>query len=244
MLNKNSNFSPLIFALILVVGIWLGKSLSFGDFSKSEVNKFNLVLEQLEEAYVDSINKDELIEKAVANLLKELDPHSYYIKAKDLSAINEPMEGSFDGIGVEFNLLDDTILVVAPISGGPSQRVGIQSGDKIVSVDGEVIAGTGLENEDVFRLLRGKSGTKVTVGVLRRGEDNLIDFVITRDKIPIYSVDVSYMIDEETAYIKINRFSANTYEEFVGASEKLLNLGMKNLSLTSEITLADTSVLL
>ena len=151
MLNKNSNFSPLVFALILVVGIWLGKSLSFGDFSKSEVNKFNLVLEQLEEAYVDSINKDELIEKAVANLLKELDPHSYYIKAKDLSAINEPMEGSFDGIGVEFNLLDDTILVVAPISGGPSQRVGIQSGDKIVSVDGEVIAGTGLENEDVFR---------------------------------------------------------------------------------------------
>jgi carboxyl-terminal processing protease len=102
-------------------------------------------------------------------LLKELDPHSYYIKAKDLSAINEPMEGSFDGIGVEFNLLDDTILVVAPISGGPSQRVGIQSGDKIVSVDGEVIAGTGLENEDVFKLLRGKSGTKVTVGVLRRG---------------------------------------------------------------------------
>ena len=231
MLNKNSNFSPLIFALILVVGIWLGKSLSFGDFSKSEVNKFNLVLEQLEEAYVDSINKDELIEKAVANLLKELDPHSYYIKAKDLSAINEPMEGSFDGIGVEFNLLDDTILVVAPISGGPSQRVGIQSGDKIVSVDGEVIAGTGLENEDVFKLLRGKSGTKVTVGVLRRGEDTLIDFEITRDKIPIYSVDVSYMIDEETAYIKINRFSANTYEEFVSASEKLLNLGMKKLIL-------------
>ncbi|MBL6872656.1 MAG: S41 family peptidase [Flavobacteriales bacterium] len=231
MLNKTSNFSPIIFALILVIGIWLGKSLSFGDFSKSEVNKFNLILDQLEEAYVDSIDREELIEKAVTNLLKELDPHSYYIKAKDFSAINEPMEGSFDGIGVEFNLLDDTILVVAPISGGPSQRVGIQSGDKIVSVDGEVIAGTDLENEDVFKLLRGKSGTKVTVGVLRRGEDNLIDFEITRDKIPIYSVDVSYMIDDETAYIKINRFSANTYEEFVSASEKLLDLGMKKLIL-------------
>jgi len=231
MLNKNSNFSPLVLALILVVGIWLGKSLSFGDFKKGEVNKFNLVLEQLEEAYVDSIDKDELIEKAVTNLLKELDPHSYYIEAKDLSAINEPMEGSFDGIGVEFNLLDDTILVVAPISGGPSQRVGIRSGDKIVSVDGDTIAGTRLENEDVFKLLRGKSGTKVTVGILRKGENNLIDFEITRDKIPIYSVDVSYMIDDETAYLKINRFSANTYEEFVSASEKLLNLGMKKLIL-------------
>ena len=231
MLNKNSNFSPLVLALILVVGIWIGKSLSFGDFKKGEVNKFNLVLEQLEEAYVDSIDKDELIEKAVTNLLKELDPHSYYIEAKDLSAINEPMEGSFDGIGVEFNLLDDTILVVAPISGGPSQRVGIRSGDKIVSVDGDTIAGTGLENEDVFKLLRGKSGTKVTVGILRKGENNLIDFEITRDKIPIYSVDVSYMIDDETAYLKINRFSANTYEEFVSASEKLLNLGMKKLIL-------------
>jgi len=231
MLNKNSNFSPLVLALILAVGIWLGKSLSFGDFKKGEVNKFNLVLEQLEEAYVDSIDKDELIEKAVTNLLKELDPHSYYIEAKDLSAINEPMEGSFDGIGVEFNLLDDTILVVAPISGGPSQRVGIRSGDKIVSVDGDTIAGTGLENEDVFKLLRGKSGTKVTVGILRKGENNLIDFEITRDKIPIYSVDVSYMIDDETAYLKINRFSANTYEEFVSASEKLLNLGMKKLIL-------------
>lgn len=231
MLNKNSNFSPLVLALILVVGIWLGKSLGFGDFKKGEVNKFNLVLEQLEEAYVDSIDKDELIEKAVTNLLKELDPHSYYIEAKDLSAINEPMEGSFDGIGVEFNLLDDTILVVAPISGGPSQRVGIRSGDKIVSVDGDTIAGTGLENEDVFKLLRGKSGTKVTVGILRKGENNLIDFEITRDKIPIYSVDVSYMIDDETAYLKINRFSANTYEEFVSASEKLLNLGMKKLIL-------------
>lgn len=205
--------------------------MSFGDFKKGEVNKFNLVLEQLEEAYVDSIDKDELIEKAVTNLLKELDPHSYYIEAKDLSAINEPMEGSFDGVGVEFNLLDDTILVVAPISGGPSQRVGIRSGDKIVSVDGDTIAGTGLENEDVFKLLRGKSGTKVTVGILRKGENNLIDFEITRDKIPIYSVDVSYMIDDETAYLKINRFSANTYEEFVSASEKLLNLGMKKLIL-------------
>mgnify|MGYP005684262819 FL=1 len=140
MLNKKSHFSPILFALILIIGIYLGKSLNFNTFHQGEFNKFNLVLSQLEEAYVDSIDREELIEKAVTNLLEELDPHSYYIKAKDLSAVNEPMEGSFDGIGVEFNLLDDTILVVAPISGGPSQSVGILSGDKIICVNGDTIA--------------------------------------------------------------------------------------------------------
>tara|TARA_B100000497_G_C7691155_1_gene420287 strand:- start:1845 stop:3419 length:1575 start_codon:yes stop_codon:yes gene_type:complete len=231
MLNKKSHFSPLIFSLILIVGIYLGKLLNFESFQQNDLNKFNLVLSQLEEAYVDSIDREELIEKAVSNLLKELDPHSYYIKAKDLSSVNEPMEGSFDGIGVEFNLLDDTILVVAPISGGPSQSVGILSGDKIVSVNGDTIAGTGLENEDVFDLLRGKRGTKVSVGILRKGHKGLLDFEITRDKIPIYSVDVSYMIDDKTGYIKVNRFAANTYEEFMDASKKLLKSGMEKLVL-------------
>ena len=231
MLNKKSHFSPIVFALILILGIYLGKSLNFDNFQHNEFNKFNLVLSQLEEAYVDSIDREELIEKAVTNLLEELDPHSYYIKAKDLSAVNEPMEGSFDGIGVEFNLLDDTILVVAPISGGPSQSVGILSGDKIVSVNGDTIAGTGLENEDVFKLLRGKRGTKVSVGILRKGEQELLDFEITRDKIPIFSVDVSYMISDDMGYIKINRFAANTYAEFIEAVQKLLDQGMQKLVL-------------
>ena len=231
MLNKKSDFSPIVFALILVFGILLGKNLNFETFHSNDLNKFNLVLSQLEEAYVDSINKEDLIEEAVTNLLKNLDPHSYYIKAKDLPSINEPMEGSFDGIGVEFNLIKDTILVVAPISGGPSQSVGIFSGDKIISVNGETIAGTGLKNEDVFKLLRGKRGTKVNVGILRKGYRELLEFEITRDKIPIYSVDVSYMIDPELGYIKINRFAANTYKEFINASKKLLDNGMKKLVL-------------
>ena len=141
------------------------------------------------------------------------------------------MEGSFDGIGVEFNLIKDTILVVAPISGGPSQSVGVFSGDKIISVNGDTIAGTGLKNEDVFKLLRGKRGTKVNVGILRKGHRELLDFEITRDKIPIYSVDVSYMISPELGYIKINRFAANTYKEFINASKKLLGNGMKKLVL-------------
>ena len=231
MLNKKSDFSPIVFALILVFGFFLGKHLNFSIFQGNDLNKFNLVLSQLEDSYVDSINKDELIEKAVTNLLKDLDPHSYYIKAKDLSAINEPMEGSFDGIGVEFNLTKDTILVVAPISGGPSQSVGVFSGDKIISVNGDTIAGTGLKNEDVFKLLRGKRGTKVNIGILRKGHRELLDFEITRDKIPIYSVDVSYMISPELGYIKINRFAANTHKEFINASKKLLGNGMKKLVL-------------
>ena len=149
MLNKKSDFSPIVFALILVFGILLGKNLNFETFHSNDLNKFNLVLSQLEEAYVDSINKDDLIEEAVTNLLKNLDPHSYYIKAKDLPSINEPMEGSFDGIGVEFNLTKDTILVVAPISGGPSQSVGIFSGDKI-TVEGKI---SDIENHENFLII-------------------------------------------------------------------------------------------
>lgn len=231
-MRKESHFSPIVFALILIAGIWLGNTLNFSNNTESpESNKFNLILHQLEELYVDSLQKEELVEKAVEHLLTELDPHSSYIPAKELEALNEPMEGSFDGIGVEFNLKDDTILVVAPISGGPSQRVGIQAGDKIISVDGEVIAGTNLSNQKVFDLLRGERGTKVVVSILRAGEDELIDFDITRGKIPIHSVDVSYMVDHELGYIKVNRFSATTYKEFKTASEELLNEGMQKLLL-------------
>lgn len=231
MFSEKSHLSPILFALLLIVGIFLGKNLTFKEVQHQDFNKFNLVLSQLEKTYVDSIDRDELIEKAVTNLLKELDPHSYYIRAKDLSAINEPMEGSFDGIGIEFNLIDDTILVVAPISGGPSQSVGVLSGDKIISVDNDTIAGTGLKNEDVIKLLRGKKGTKVSVGVLRKKGEDLLDFEITRDEIPIYSIDVSYMINNKTGYIKINRFAANTYQEFLTASKKLIDGGMDNLIL-------------
>ena len=230
-MHKESHFSPIIFALILIAGIWLGYSLKFSSNNNTENNKFNLILHQLEALYVDSLEKNALVEKAVENLLTELDPHSSYIPAKDLEAINEPMQGSFDGIGVEFNLKDDTILVVAPISGGPSERVGIRSGDKIVNVDGEVIAGTDLTNQKVFDLLRGERGTEVVVGVLRVGEKELINFKIKRGKIPLHSIDVAYMVDHELGYIKVNRFSATTYEEFKKASDELLNEGMQKLLL-------------
>ncbi len=231
-MRKENHFSPIIFALILITGVWLGYSLNFSSNNNApESNKFNLILHQLEALYVDSLEKDALVEKAVENLLTELDPHSSYIPAKDLEAINEPMEGSFDGIGVKFNLKDDTILVVAPISGGPSERVGIRAGDKIVRVDGEVIAGTDLTNQKVFDLLRGERGSKVVLGVFRGGEKELVEFDITRGKIPIHSIDLAYMVDHELGYIKVNRFSATTYEEFKKASDELLNKGMQKLLL-------------
>jgi carboxyl-terminal processing protease len=228
-MNKNSTYSPIVFALVLIAGILLGDIFLKDNSISQNPNKLDLLLDQLDEIYVDSIDKDELTEQAVQYLLEELDPHSSYIPAKDLAAINEPMEGSFDGIGIEFNLQKDTILVVAPISGGPSQMVGIQSGDKIVTVNGDTIAGTGLTNDAVFKLLRGKKGTKVKLGILRNNQ--IIDFELSRDKIPIYSVDVSYMVNSSTGYIKINRFSATTYQEFRDASKKLLKLGMKELIL-------------
>ena len=228
-MNKNSTYSPIVFSLVLAVGILIGNVFFKGTSQNQSPNKFDLLLNQLDEIYVDSIDKNDLAEQAVQFVLKELDPHSNYIPAQDLAGVNEPMEGSFDGIGIEFNLQNDTILVVSPISGGPSQAVGIQSGDKIIIVDSDTIAGTSLTNERVFKLLRGKKGSKVELGILRNSE--ILDFEITRDKIPIYSVDVSYMVNSEVGYIKINRFSATTYQEFRDASKKLLLAGMQELIL-------------
>ena len=228
-MNKDSTYSPIVFSFVLLVGIFIGDFFFNGKNAVQNPNKFDLLLDQLDEIYVDSIDKDELTEQAVQFLIKELDPHSNYIPAQDLAAVNEPMQGSFDGIGIEFNLQKDTILVVAPISGGPSQMVGIQSGDKIIIVDDDTIAGTELTNEKVFKLLRGEKGTKVKLGILRNNQ--IIDFELNRDKIPIYSVDVSYMIDAKTGYIKVNRFSSTTYKEFREASKKLLKSGMKKLVL-------------
>ncbi|MBN2214974.1 MAG: S41 family peptidase [Bacteroidales bacterium] len=184
--------------------------------------KFGQMLEWLSEYYVDSVNEETMVEKAIIHLLKELDPHSSYLTKEEVKEMNEPLQGNFEGIGISFNILNDTIFVISPISGGPSERVGILAGDRIVRVDGENVAGTGITNNDVFSLLRGKKGTKVTVTVLRRNVDELLDFEIIRDKIPIFSVDASYKIKDEIGYIKVNRFSMTTMDEFRTALEKLL----------------------
>ncbi|MBN2487313.1 MAG: S41 family peptidase [Bacteroidales bacterium] len=193
--------------------------------------KFARFIDYLDSYYVDSINAEAIVDGAIVNILGELDPHSTYIPADELKKMREPLEGNFEGIGIQFNILKDTIYVVDPIQGGPSQSVGIMAGDKIIMVDDVPVAGIGITNDGVFKLLRGKKGTKVKVSVLRKGNKKLLDFTITRDKIPIFSIDAAYMIDKNTGYIKILRFSATTTEEFKVAAAKLRGQGAENLVL-------------
>jgi carboxyl-terminal processing protease len=177
----------------------------------------------VEAKYVDDVNRDELIENAINEILKELDPHSNYIPAKELREVNEQLDGNFIGIGIEFMMLDDTVVVIAALAGGPSEAVGIQTGDKIVQVADTTIAGVNMDIKDIVNLLRGESGSEVEIGIKRQGLENIKNYTITRDKIPVYSVDVAYMLDDKTGYIKVNRFSATTYEEFMKGLEDLVD---------------------
>jgi len=240
--NKNSNpFLPLFFALVLVVGIFIGIKLNRNSqqsqllemFSNETHagNKLDELLDYVIREYVDTLDRDSLTDQTIETLVGNLDPHSAYIPASDLQATNEPLNGNFEGIGVEFNILRDTIYVVTAIPGGPSEKAGIKSGDKIIFVDGKKVAGIGITNDMVFKNLKGKGGTIVKIGVLRFGTNNIEYFKITRGKIPIFSVDASYMMTNETGFIKISRFASTTYKEFSDALQKLQNHGMKKLIL-------------
>jgi carboxyl-terminal processing protease len=165
------------------------------------------------------------------HLLSELDPHSVYISKEEVDKMNEPLQGNFEGIGISFNIFKDTLLVTSIIPGGPSEKVGLRAGDRIVEVDGKNIAGTGIKNSDVMEMLRGDKGTTVEISVLRRNHNELLDFTIIRDKIPIFSLDASFMLDDETGYIKLNKFSATTTEEFTNAMLELKKQNLQNLIL-------------
>jgi len=188
---------------------------------QASMMKYGRLLQLIESNYVDTTNIEDLTEKAIVELLSQLDPHSVYISKEEVEKMNEPLQGSFEGIGISFNIFKDTLLVVATIPGGPSEKVGLQAGDRIIQVDDKEIAGIGIENSDVFEMLRGDKGTRVNLKVLRNGQKELMDFRIIRDKIPIYSLDASYMINDETGYIKLNRFSATTTDEFSDAIKTL-----------------------
>lgn len=181
--------------------------------------------------YVDSLNADKTVENAINGMLKQLDPHSVYIPAKRVDEETQKLASEFEGIGVQFNLLNDTIMVVSPIAGGPSEKLGIISGDKIVTINKENVAGVGIDNDGVRDRLLGKKGTKVDVQIVRQGVEELLDFTIERDKIPLYSVDAAYMATPETGYIKVNRFAASTADEFRDAVKDLQQEGMENLIL-------------
>lgn len=226
-MHTHNPWKPLVyFSLVafgLLLGVWLKPQARNGSGVMDEL------LNLAENYYVDTVNSDQLRQLAVEGILAGLDPHSVYIPNVDVETVNEPLEGSFDGIGVEFNIIDDTVMVVAPIHGGVSQQLGILSGDRIVQVDSKNIAGIKITNDQVMKLLKGKRGTTVKVGIYRRGNKRLIPFTIKRDKIPIYSVDAGYMLNEQTGYIKISRFAATTFDEF---REKLIALNKpKNLIL-------------
>ena len=234
-MRQNSKYQvrlPIVLCLGLAAGVFVGATLNTGT-GTSEVNKdvqkIREILTQIKEEYVDTVNTTALVDEAIQEILHKLDPHSSYIPASERAAANEDLRGNFDGIGVEFNIFDDTIVVLTPLSGGPSEALGIQSGDKIISVDGKNVAGVGITNAGVMKALKGPRGTEVEVNVLR-GEKE-ISYTIIRDKIPQHSVDVSYMVDESIGYIKVNRFSATTYDEFQQGLTALKEKGMKKLVL-------------
>jgi carboxyl-terminal processing protease len=234
---KRNIFLPLVILLCLAIGMLIGiylpgrNPLSSRSAIKSRNDKINSIINIIETNYVDSVNLKDLEEAAIPAMLKKLDPHSIYIPAKDLKRANEPLQGNFDGIGISFNMLTDTILVISTIPGGPSEKVGLMAGDKIIFVNDSLVAGKGITDEEAMSLLKGPRGTTVRLKILRKGTRELIPFEIIRDKIPVYSVDVSYMINDNTGYIKINTFSLTTFDEFIKGLRELKGKGMIKLIL-------------
>lgn len=233
-MNK-SIWQPFIYALLIVVGIimgiWLKPNTDGSAFVFRSKSKIGQILRIINEAYVDTVNIDSIEEVAIEELLTQLDPHSVYIPARDLQQANEGLEGNFEGIGIEFSILDDTIMVANVLKDGPASKVGILPGDRIIKVDTTNVAGVGIKNEQVFKLLRGNAGTKVLVQLFRPDGKRKLAINISRGQIPIYSVDAALMLNNQTGYIKIERFAASTHQEFLEALEKLQTKQMKNLIL-------------
>ena len=217
--------------LALLGMAWANTAAAQQSEFETQGQKFNTLLYYMDQLYVEDTDMESLVETAIVNMLEELDPHSVYIPAEELQAADEPLNGNFEGVGIQFNIFRDTIMVVSPISGGPSEKLGIMAGDRIVTVDGEVVAGTGVTNKDVQRLLKGPKGTQVTVGIKRGNDPELLMFEIIRDKIPIYSVDASFMVAPGIGYVKVNRFSKSTMSELYQAFAKLQREGMEDLIL-------------
>ena len=199
--------------------------------SDSPLRKLQLAEMAITNFYVDSVNEQKLSEDAIRGMLKGLDPHSTYTDAKETKAMNEPLQGDFEGIGVQFNMIEDTLVVIQPIVNGPSQKVGILAGDRIVSVNDSTIAGVKMPRIDIMKMLRGKKGTKVKLGVVRRGVNGILTFVVTRDKIPVHTLNAAYMIRPGVGYICLESFGMKTHEEFMDAVKELEKQGMKSLIL-------------
>lgn len=220
-----------VFIRIAVLITALGVGPAFSQTRMDQPEKLKSVLNIIRTFYTDTVDQDKLTEAAIVKMLELLDPHSHYIPAKDVKRNDEPLVANFDGIGVTFQLLKDTIFVLEVISGGPAEKVGLRAGDKILTINDTAAVGTKIDQNYVVSRLRGPKGTKVRIGVLRKGEAGLLEFIITRDKIPIFSVEATYMANAETGYIKLVRFASTSHTELVQAMEKLKAMGMKNLIL-------------
>ena len=232
--KKSAILFPLIISGILVLGIFIGMKLSSSRISERlliypRVDKVNSVLNMIEDSYVDSVPREKLEKVAIESILQKLDPHSIYIPAEELQAVNEPLEGNFSGIGIQYNIQNDTLVVMNTVPNGPSEKVGIKAGDRIVRVNDTTMIGTKLLNDKIISKLKGKKGSAVKISVKRFGNRDLVDFNIIRDIIPLYSIDIHYMINRETGYIKINKFAKNTYDEFLKSAKDLHAKGMKKV---------------
>lgn len=233
-MGNAGSYMPLVLALVLVLGMLIGVNLVNVESNRSFViqsrhDKISNILSFIEEKYVDPVDMEEIVESTIPSILNNLDPHSIYIPAKDLQQVTEPLEGRFEGIGIQFNMLNDTVVVIQTIPGGPSERIGILPGDRIVKINDTVIAGVNMEDEKIVTRLRGPKGSTVDVSVFRPNFPGLFEFSIKREEIPLYSIDVSYMIDEETGYIKISQFAKTTFREYIEAIEKLKRQGLSKL---------------
>ena len=232
--RRISIWMPALIGLALVIGIYFGARMQRVQVgsrvtpSKS-ANKVGSILNLIEENYVDTVDSKKIVEEAIPEILKQLDPHTVYIPARDMVEVTEEMSGNFSGIGVQFSIQNDTIMVIDVISGGPSQKLGIRAGDRIVKVNDTIMAGVKVTNDMVLKKLRGKKGTKVNVSIARKGYPELLPYEIKRGEIPLTSVDVSYMINSNTGFIKVGRFAEKTYEEFMTGLEKLDKAGANQL---------------
>lgn len=226
---------PVLLVIAITAGVFLGIKLQTRKQALTRTmfinaaNKVGMIMNLIERNYVDTVNPKKLVEQAIPEILKQLDPHTVYIPAKDMQEVSEEMSGNFSGIGVQFSIQNDTIMVIDVISGGPSQKLGIRAGDRIVKVNDSIMAGVKVTNDKVLKKLRGEKGTKVKVSIARKGFNELIAFDITRGEIPLNSIDVTYMISGNTGYIKVGRFAEKTYDEFMNGMAKLDKAGASQL---------------
>ncbi len=235
-MNKVIKYFLFSFGFVIVgllVGFTIKDNIPGGRLASidSGLKKLQDAFMFIEENYVSEPNHEKLVDDAIQGIMEGLDPHSFYIPATDMNQMKEQMEGSFEGIGIQFNIVEDTIYVETPLPGGPSEKLGIMAGDRIIKVDDKLVAGTGITNSDVMKYLKGPKNSEVKVSILRRGQKKLLDFTIVRDKIPLNSVNHAYMLDEATGYIQVTRFAETTYHEFSEKLEALLEEGMENLVL-------------